>query len=158
MNQPSKRMKVFLGSAVILIAAVAALPSKGAQGSTATNQEGFVPKPFRSNASATEIPQGDAMTLQRRRSEELSWGRNPFRDPRDYLDTTERVPQYVAKDLPKLSGISTIGDERMAIIGRQIVGVGDVLESGHLVTGVSETNVSLQREGKGYTLHLEMKP
>lgn len=157
MSHLNKRMKMFLGSAVVLIAAVAALPSKGTADSADAKGD-FVPKPFRTAEATADLSQGDVISRQRRRSEELTWGRNPFRDPRDFAPTFASATKTVAKGLPKLSGISTIGDERMAIIGRQIVGVGDHLESGHLVVEVSETAVGLERDGKSYLLNLEMKP
>lgn len=154
MKLPSRRMRIFLSSAFVMMAAVVALPSQEDDTGLADAQAGFVPAPFRDATDGPE-PVDARIALQRARSEELSWGRNPFRDPRDYITTTPTTPQRVEAGLPTLSGVSIIGDDRMAILDRQIVGVGDSLNSGHRVVAVTDRQVVLERDGRRFTLILE---
>lgn len=156
MNQLDKRMKMFLGGSMVLLVAVIAMPSKGEESTPNTAPANLAAQPLEATGAPAISTVDDPIAQQRKRSAELEWNRNPFQDPQESISTPTSGAQSTAKGLPKLSGISTINDAKMAIIGRQIVGVGDRLDSGHLVMEVTDKAVHLEKDGKRYTLTLDM--
>lgn len=162
MMKLSKGVKAVVVVMVITIISVVAFPTQ----SEGTNADALAPahpivlsvmEPT-SVTTNSPIPDAisDSISNQRKRSAELTWVRNPFRAP----DDAPAAPKAQAKQNSdgkglQLTGISTINNDKMAIIDRQIVGKGDRLSSGHLVVNVTDDSVDLVLHDSLITLNLE---
>jgi hypothetical protein len=153
MIRSEKGVSILVGLAVVIVTALVALPSRSASTGPAMN-----PGPrLRSKAESESAPI-DPIALQREYAATLRWGRNPFRSPEVDQEVIPDQAEVVDPEAPKLSGISTIDDCKMAIVDSQIVRQGDVLKTGHEVIEVTDNSVTLLCDGRQITLILGVKP
>jgi len=147
----NKRVPMFLGISFVALLAILAWPSRE---KAQRVFEGASP------LEATTLPPGTpsedigstVLELQRERSAQLAWGRDPFRDPTgiDAKSPTLRVEVSSSEgtpgpERPRLTGFCTVGRTCMAIVGREVVRLGDKLRSGYTVTSFGVGSVTLTR-------------
>ncbi|MHC4822478.1 MAG: hypothetical protein ACYTEP_00490 [Planctomycetota bacterium] len=156
MNKLGKGPTVLIGCALTAALGLSALPDKGADNTTPA------PLPLLRNVSPAPVSQvpnpatlfDATLSMQRTRSTELTWGRNLFRPPGESSEHGHHQ-EYFDEDLPKLSGVSTVNGDMVAIIDHQIVGEGDRLKTGYLIIAVAKGAVELERNDRRIILTLE---
>lgn len=151
----NKRVRLILVLASISMIVILAVPSKKTSVDIATT-----PQP--ALAPGLELPSVSAtldherLALQRIRSAQLTWGRNPFLSPGAAGASTDVAPQALTHrgDLPQLTGLSVLDGRRMAIIDHEVVQEGDLLVSGYVVKHITSGSVTLLLDEEELTLKL----
>jgi len=160
-----KLSKGVLTVVVIMVIAIIAVVAFPAQSEDAV-ADNLAPAHPLAPGAQTLTPGGPANPLsksfsevfasQHKQAQELRWARNPFRAPENTVAVSKpRLSEGSDSNQLRLSGISTIQNDKMAIIDRQIVGKGDRLRSGHLVVQVTDDSVELVLNDIMTTLTLE---
>ncbi|NQU48893.1 MAG: hypothetical protein HQ519_09620 [Planctomycetes bacterium] len=168
MAKRSKMFDLIIGSAVLSGISLLAIPSPN------TEEADSSPSPSLSysdlNSTDPDLPKGiEGLTnTHADLAQSMEWGRDPFQKP---LPVSIPEPEIVVEaepeaeivhlgppdDLPRLNGISQVGERRMAILDREIVGVGDLMTSGFKITKLNGDSVVLQRDSREFTLTLRNK-
>jgi hypothetical protein len=138
MIKSEKGVSVLVGLALVVITALVALPSPSVGTLPVVK-----PAPLLRSKAEPNSATLDPIDRQREYAATLRWGRNPFLGPEIVEDKKPDPVIVVDPEAPKLSGISTINDFKMAIIDSQIVCQGDFLKTGHKVLEVTDQNVTL---------------
>ncbi len=168
MAKRSKAFDLVIGAAVLGIISVVAVPSPN-------DDQDSGPSPALSFSSlneeeqAIELLNDQVMVEKPEYAELVDWGRNPFLEPPppppppvvEVEPEPELEPEPIdlgpPTDLPTLKGISSANGQSLAILGRQIVGLGDVLPSGFEVLSIGAQSVDVRRDDRVFTLHMEQK-
>ena len=151
-----KRMLAFTLGATALLVAIVALPSRHEGGSSAPPS---AQPPQGSSSSSDASATGAVLLEQRQRAQQLTWGRNPFvpaaaRSHAAPPSTTSPPELLHSASGPQLSGVSICGDDRRAVIDREIVREGERLASGYTVGKITARSVTLLRDQEELTLSL----
>jgi len=141
------RKSVLIATGAGLIVIVSALPARRPQ--TDVAPESVRSAPAVQDASSTSRPAtAGQLDAQRARSQALEWGRDPF--ARTASTTGERDTQTGAR----LTGVSIRGDDRIALIGHDVVREGDTLASGFTVHVITKDSVTLRSDNEEVVLRL----
>lgn len=154
------KVPLLVGSGVVALISLMALPSPK-DGEAPPLQLGAFTQPAAPAGSpAPASAPSDLLAEQREHSASLTWVRNPFRPPGAASAAPEVVPEAVPEpevrvDQPmEFSGVCAKGDDHWALVDHQIVRLGDRLSSGHTVTSITDTAVTLVRDDQELTLTL----
>lgn len=157
-----KRTTAFIAGASVLLIVIVALPAPRASEELTPTEPILAAEP---DASAhVEGAEDDAMWIeQRRRARELAWVRDPFAPPSAPSLTPgpgdeQRPALASSSSAPTLTGVSIYGDDRRAVIDRQLVQEGDRLSCGYTVGTISARCVTLLRDQEELTLWLGETP
>ena len=159
-KKPDKRIRILLGTAAGALFVIIALPSN-------KEEEPAIPQPAELASSAAEDAlavsgarpaSADELKQQARRAQMLVFGASPFEGPSEARASIEHsvddtLPTRIA-GAPQLTGISTLGSSRMAIVAQTIVHEGDRLASGFTVQAITPASVTLVRDDEELTLTL----
>lgn len=161
--KPSRPMTIFLICAAAALLAVMAVPSGDTKVAAepehsieGSQMSGAAIDP--TNGQATDAPNfevtADQLRRQRERMDQLDWGLDPFAGPASEHDPEPEPEPAIRIHLPPLTGISIRGDMRRAIIGNNIVEVGDRLPSGFTIKDIEKDSVTLERDAQEHVLRL----
>lgn len=143
----NKRARVIIGGGVAALVVILAVP--GREESAPPAASAVTPVDYIAQAASGPKLE-DLLAAQTARAADLTWARDPFSGPREASADAAVAPAI----LLHLSGISTFGDSRMAIIDEAVVTPGDRLATGHTVVEITDTTVLLELDLEHTTLHL----
>lgn len=150
--KPRKQVLFFLGGATVALLAIVAIPS----------HPGIdPPEPSPPLQPPREVPDPPAyssiseqLAEQRSRSEQLTWGRDPFRRPVASEIDEPRTETSRPQSRPRLTGISSHAGILWAIIDHELVQEGDLLSSGYTVEKIAGGTATLRRDQEELSLRL----
>lgn len=154
----NRRMQVFVGSSMITLLAIVAVPSPQ-DVEESTDPVGAAPILAITWETVTDgaddrREMAERMARQRERADELDWGPSPFASAPAATVAGIDDTTNVTADPQLLTGISIAGESRLAIIGRSVVRPGDELSTGFTVVAIERGSVTLVRDGHEQTLEL----
>ena len=152
MKPPRKQLLFFIGGATVALLAIVAIPSH--PGVDLPTVSVPLEPPLEAPDPPTPVPTGGQTADQASRSEQLTWGRDPFRRP--VAGEIESAPLETLSPpaRPRLTGISSSDGILWAIIGHELVQEGDLLSSGYTVEKIAGGTVTLRRDQEELSLRL----
>lgn len=158
------RTKLFVGISTVALIITAGLPDKGSTEVSLSSSEDSPasddrppepPKPI-----AIEISESQIQAI-RDRADLQTWGSDPFKKKSNEPRPEERDLAPVEEDVvaptepaPRLSAVTIRGEDRIAVIDRELVREGDSLSSKYRVVSIEEESVTLSRDDQTVTLIL----
>jgi len=148
-----RKIQLLIAGATTAVLVIVAVPFRKGE-ATVFEVPPRPPIAVNTRTSPIDTERAEKLEGQKQRSLLIDWGRDPFLPPAEATETTPHVVPQQLGVLPKLTGISRVGDEHMAVIDRQIVKEGDRLRSGHTVGPITELGVTLSLSGVTLSLSL----
>ncbi len=158
--------KVILGVSGATLIALLAIPSGPPKGTVPSTPDLPIAGVLAAEAAAQyrESPHVEGLSRalqeqQLRRVMELSFLRDPFAEPAPEVALepdveSERAEKPVLPPDIKLTGISLFGDDHRALANGRLVQAGDVLPGPIHVVRVDRTSITVQFEGREWTVPL----
>ncbi len=147
-----KRMWFIIGGATFALLAIVAIPSH--PGVDVPTDPIDPPPPRETPDPPVPDPTDEQLAEQRLRSEQLTWGKDPFQRPVSSESDVTPMETSRSSARPRLSGISRHDGSLWAIINHELVQEGDLLSSGYTVEKIAGGTVTLRRDQEELSLRL----
>ena len=152
-----RNLKVFLGGSTVALLGILAVPKPASS----------TPTPSAPPGAAAAVRAGEALdeahatlellAAQAERTSTLAWSRDPFALP--VVDAmSSSVATLPGLAAPRYQGLAILDGRALALVGPEIVGVGDRLASGHRIVSIEPDHLVLEHEGRMDVLPLTQAP